>query len=356
MRPWNNRESQKRCREHPEAPQAADCISSSSESSTDTEMGLVDVCTILCENSERATGKLVAVAEEREGGPVTFDLTKWDFNKADCRTRCRKLIENSKPLLLMGSPIDSDGEDEEQTRAVLHLAFTRDLSEIQVHERRYFLRAHSRSADSWEQSTLVDFMNRFPDTFQTVTDRSLFGPRVPHGMNTLTRWLTNSGCFAQALSSLTHSSTVPQTIMSAKSQQLQSDLYVAAAKDQPQHRPLLPKLEILAVDPDEELQEEWEAEDDVTGGPLDPHEVKNAREKEIKYLWDVKVYEYSTEAEARARTGRKPVGLKWIDTNKGSAEAPLYRSRLVCTEVRHEGVEPVFSATPPLEIYGFYSV
>ena len=38
----------KRRREHPEAPQAADSSSSSSsESSTDTEMGLVDVCTIL---------------------------------------------------------------------------------------------------------------------------------------------------------------------------------------------------------------------------------------------------------------------------------------------------------------------
>ena len=61
------------------------------------------------------------------------------------------------------------------------------------------------------------------------------------------------------------------------------------------------------------------------------------------------MYEYSTEAEARARTGRKPVGLKWNETNKGSAEAPRYRSRLVCTEVRHEGVEPIFSATPPLE-------
>ena len=57
-------------------------------------------------------------------GPVTLNLAKWDFNKADCRTRCRKLIENSKPLLLMGSPIDSDGEDEEQTRAVLHLALS----------------------------------------------------------------------------------------------------------------------------------------------------------------------------------------------------------------------------------------
>ena len=49
------------------------------------------------------------------------------------------------------------------------------------------------------------------------------------------------------------------------------------------------------------------------------------------------------------REGRNPVGLKWIDTNKGSAEASRCRSRLVCTEVRHQGVEPIFSATPPLE-------
>ena len=65
---------------------------------------------------------------------MTLDLTKWDFNKADCRTRCRKLIENSKLLLLMGSPIDSGGKDEEQIRAVLHLAFICELYEIQVRE------------------------------------------------------------------------------------------------------------------------------------------------------------------------------------------------------------------------------
>ena len=75
-----------------------------------------------------------------------------------------------------------------------------------------------------------------------------------------------------------------------------------------QHRPPLPKLEILAVDADEEPLEEWEAEDDVKGRPLDPREGNFASEKEIKYLWDMEVYEYSTEAEARARTGRNPVG------------------------------------------------
>ena len=42
-------------------------------------------------------------------------------------------------------------------------------------------------------------------------------------------------------------------------------------------------------------------------------------------------------------------GFKVIDTNKGSAEAPRYRSRLACTEVRHIEVEPIFSASLPLE-------
>ena len=109
----------------------------------------------------------------------------------------------------------------------------------------------------------LDVMNRFPDTFQTVTDRSLYGLNVPHCMNALTRWLTNSGCVAQALSSLNHSSTLRQTIMSAMSQQLQSDLGVAGTSDPLQHRPPLPKRDILAVD--EEPPEEWEAEDDVKG-------------------------------------------------------------------------------------------
>ena len=49
----------KRRREHPEVPQAADSSSSSSESSTDTGMGLVNVCTILCDNSEAEGVKVV---------------------------------------------------------------------------------------------------------------------------------------------------------------------------------------------------------------------------------------------------------------------------------------------------------
>ena len=90
-------------------------------------------------------------------------------------------------------------------------------------------------------------------------------------------------------------------------------------------------------------EEEWEAEDDVKGGPLDPRKVKNSREKESTCgTWRC------MSTPLKRKHGREQDADQWIATNKSSAEAPRYRSRLVCTEVRHEGVEPTFSATPPL--------
>ena len=67
---------------------------------------------------------------------------------------------------------------------------------------------------------------------------------------------------------------------------------------------------------------EWEAEDDVKGGPLDLHEVKAARQKEIQYLWDLEVYEYSIEAESRTRTGRNSICFKWTDSDKRWRRSP----------------------------------
>ena len=107
---------------------------------------------------------------------------------------------------------------------------------------------------------------------------------------------------------------------------------------------------IYAVDGDDMDDDDgWDAYDDVKGGPLDPQGVQEARAKEIEYLKTQGVYGYSTNEEARTRTGKNPIKLKWIDSNKGDTANPNYRSRLVCTEVRRKGTVPIFSATPPLE-------
>ena len=94
--------------------------------------------------------------------------------------------------------------------------------------------------------------------------------------------------------------------------------------------------------------DEWIASDDVKGGALDPERVMDARAKELQCLRDHGVYEYVTVAEAKATSGKPPLRLKWIDSNKGDSEHPNYRCRLVCTEVRRKGMTPIFSATPPI--------
>ena len=42
------------------------------------------------------TGSGLPLSRDRRlprGGPVTLDLTMWDFNRADCRTKFRKLVK-----------------------------------------------------------------------------------------------------------------------------------------------------------------------------------------------------------------------------------------------------------------------
>ena len=161
---------------------------------------------------------------------------------------------------------------------VLHLAFFCELYELQVRGGRYCLRTHPHSADRPNQPFIVGFMNRFPNTFHAVPDSSFFlnprasvqGTRGVHGVKMLTRWLTNSGCI-HLFCTPTHSHNLFQTITKAMSQ---SELRVALATGQSPHHSSLPKRGTLAGDADEETQVEWEAEDDVNGGPLNPHEAQ----------------------------------------------------------------------------------
>ena len=53
------------------------------------------------------------------------------------------------------------------------------------------------------------------------------------------------------------------------------------------------------------------------------------------------------------KTGKRPVTVKWVDTDKGSEEAPNIRCRLVARDFRTKGEkdrEDLFAATPPLEL------
>ena len=89
--------------------------------------------------------------------------------------------------------------------------------------------------------------------------------------------------------------------------------------------------------------------DDVRGGWLDREEVRKARMEEVdfmqkEHLWDV--------VPRDSAQGHRVVSVRWVDTNKGSAEAPEIRCRLVARDFRcnDKDREDLFAATPPWEL------
>ena len=88
----------------------------------------------------------------------------------------------------------SGQEKKERARGYLHLAFICELYKTQLH-------------------------GVGSSSFQTVTDKSLFGPNVHHRMNKLTRWLTNW----MRCTSMARSSAVRQTMIAGTSDPLQQD-------------------------------------------------------------------------------------------------------------------------------------
>ena len=101
-------------------------------------------------------------------------------------------------------------------------------------------------------------------------------------------------------------------------------------------------------------QEDWSTfVDEVSGKALETSMVKAAREEEIDYAHRYNVWTLAPISEAWERTGKAPISSRWIDINKGDEERPAYRSRLVIQEIRQDGVESIFAATPPLESIRF---
>jgi len=89
--------------------------------------------------------------------------------------------------------------------------------------------------------------------------------------------------------------------------------------------------------------------DEVTGQPLDTRLVVEARAKEMTKFSTHGVYHKVPVEECWKKTGKAPLGTKWVDINKGDNADPDVRSRFVAKEIRRGAREDLFAATPPLE-------
>ena len=83
----------------------------------------------------------------------------------------------------------------------------------------------------------------------------------------------------------------------------------------------------------------------MKGGRLDAKRVAEARAEEMAFIKELKVYDYSDMTTAEQISGKEPIGVRWVDTDKG----PRYRSRLCAMEFKRKGVAALFAGTPPLE-------
>lgn len=89
--------------------------------------------------------------------------------------------------------------------------------------------------------------------------------------------------------------------------------------------------------------------DDVTGKPLDKNLVELARAEEMQVFREHEVYTEVPIQEAHDETGKQPIGVRWLDINKGDEVNTKKRNRLVAKEIKRDQRDDLFAATPPLE-------
>ena len=95
-----------------------------------------------------------------------------------------------------------------------------------------------------------------------------------------------------------------------------------------------------------------EAWDDVKGGKLKVEGVKKARKEEVNYMIKRGIWKVVPTSECWKKTGRAPIGTRWVDTDEGTEEAPDVRCRLVARDFKVKADkerEDLFAATPPAE-------
>ncbi len=91
--------------------------------------------------------------------------------------------------------------------------------------------------------------------------------------------------------------------------------------------------------------------DEGGGEPLNQELVRAARADEIKEMHARGVYERYSESEAREMGAKSFIGTRWVDRNKGSAQNPDMRCRLVAQEFAKSKRDDIFSPTLGLEAF-----
>ena len=320
----------------------------------------------------------------------------WDFAKTDMRQACREMIRREKPTLVVGSPLctafctwqylnNAKGDPEKIARAwaaaMVHLNFSCEVYSMQIDDGRYFLHEHPDKATSWRQKCVVQVLQR-EEVDTIVSDQCQYDQKDNNGqpIKKPTRWMSNAHEVLKSLGKRCKGrgglcSMGGQHRICSGGRARAAAIYpfvlckaiLQGLKNQMRHDQRLhpgvhglqnptDDIEVMLLNAliDEEAQgrtkdRERKFYDGLTGQPLDPDLVREARKQELEYFSSKGVWHVRPRAEAFAKMGKAPITVKWIDVNKGDDENPKYRSRLVAREIRKIGEDAIFAPTPPLE-------
>ncbi|CAK0813925.1 unnamed protein product [Prorocentrum cordatum] len=361
------------------------------------QLGAVDVAEV---HSPHRFSARAAEFQLRPGFAADLEELKedgapWDLRRPEDVKELEEQQERMDPILLTGSPpcekfsllrgLSAKFRTDEQEAAEMeearhHLKVAVDAYWRQLRKPgRYFLHEHPWSARSWNEDIVKELVAH-PGVFTVKGPMCRWGMKLTNprsGQEEFVRketgWVTNHPGLARRLQGTCsnvdgraewhrHITLVggiarfakvyPPKLVEAVLEELKDTLNDVGELSTAQVQQSGP-VPVDAAVPPGDWTSYW---DDVNGGYLEAGLVAQARAVEREWVKKQELIEIVPRSQAFAETGRPPIPLKWVDTNKGDAERPNYRSRLVVKEIKAKKrpdeqleVSEVFSAMPPLE-------
>ena len=326
-------------------------------------------------------GCVIDLTEMDEDG-VPYDLTK-----ESVRQKVKRMINEQKPfMLVMGPPctpfsslqaLNRSKRDPEVIKAELeegvqHVKFAVELCNLQHQAGRRFVMEHPSSATSWSLNCVRALMQQ-KGVVKVNFDFCMFGMRARDALGEAaakkrTGIVTNSLPVAESLETMQCQGKHRHVQLmggKAKACEVYTDEFCKAiclAVRRDRNMSEQKKIHVMnitkmmenmptpheAADPWEELYKGVNFYDDITGHVMDQKRAVAARKLEMDFFKQMMVYTKVPRKEAQDG-GHKVITTRWLDVNKGDAENPDYRARLVGRELNTEARLDLFAATPPLE-------
>ena len=279
---------------------------------------------------------------------------------------------SSKPVPLNVRSRGTSDREQVTRRAREHLEFICKLVMIQHRNKRYFIHEHPDDTHLWHNQCVQEVLLSVTQATVTKFDQLQFGSlnadniglKRHHGIRS--RFISTmpaiNAVFGGKLRQEVHghvqssgseardaqvcSSQLYKTILSAIELQRKWDergiklLATVEAKGETPAR----GADIPEEESTNEILEAW---DDASGEDLDPATVLAARREEIAYYKAMEAFTKVPISQCIAKTGRKPIGVRWRDINKGDRYNVNVRNRLVAKEFNNKKCDDLFAGTPP---------